>query len=132
MHDFGFLSRQLAQQRSEAEQRKLDEEKRKREEKLARKAAAREEARKNGTYETKKQREARLAAERRRASMLASGMISADTKPSKPKFERKKKKVVEKAPELFARAGHRLAQHRVLVRQRLRARARLRTPRSRS
>jgi len=87
----------------EAEQRKLDEEKRKREEKLARKAAAREEARKNGTYETKKQREARLAAERRRASMLASGMISADTKPSKPKFERKKKPkapvVVEKAPE---------------------------------
>ena len=74
------------------------------EEKLARKAAAREEARKNGTYETKKQREARLAAERRRASMLASGMISVDAKPSKPKFERKKKKVVEKKESSFSAA----------------------------
>lgn len=78
----------------DAEKLKADEEQRKREEKLARKAAAREEARKNGTYETKKQKEARLAAERRRASMLASGQISTDSKPSRPKFERKKKKVV--------------------------------------
>jgi len=84
----------------ETERLKEEEEKRKREEKLARKAAARDEARKAGTYETKKQKEQRLAAERRLASMKASGMVptpggggggsSRMARPVKKKPEKKK------------------------------------------
>ena len=100
------------EQRLQEEQRKAEEEeeKRKAEQKAAKKQREKEkieQQKREGTYMSKAQKEAKAAAEKRMQQMIESGVKvqgladpdSAKDKPKKPVYDNKKKKLAQKAEE---------------------------------